>query len=245
MLACASGSLPWCSCAVEALGDTPGDGPQVIVHALKAQRGKMGRRTIWAIVVLVAGYVMLQMVADVGAAKIAQIGAITLPAGTFVYAVTFTWRDLIHKKLGREWARAAIIAAAGCNVAMVLYFQFAIALQPAGFWPLQEAFAATLGVVWRIAVASIAAEVVSELLDTEVYHALRRRFTGRWQFMRVLGSNAVSLPLDSLIFAFLAFYGTMPLAALVAVAWGQIVFKGLVTLLSLPGIYLVKERAET
>lgn len=201
----------------------------------------VNKRFIWAAVVLVAGYIMLQMVADVAAAKIAQIGALTLPAGTFVYAITFTWRDLIHKKLGRDWARAAIVAAAGCNVAMVLYFQFAISLKAAEFWPLQEAFAVTLGVVWRIAVASIAAELVSELIDTELYHALMHRFVGKWQFMRVLGSNTVSLPIDSLVFSLGAFWGTMPLAAILAVAWGQIMFKGLVTLISLPGIYLVRE----
>jgi queuosine precursor transporter len=201
----------------------------------------MSKRFVWAAAVLVAGYIMLQMVADVAAAKIAQIGALTLPAGTFVYAITFTWRDLIHKKLGRDWARAAIVAAAGCNVVMVLYFQLAIWLKPAGFWPLQEAYAATLGVVWRIAIGSILAELVSELVDTELYHLLAPRFGGWKQWVRVLGSNAVSLPLDSLVFTLAAFAGTMPLVAILAVAWGQIVFKGLVTLISLPGIYLVKE----
>ena len=201
----------------------------------------MSKKQIWMIVILVGGYITFQLTADVAAAKIVDIAGFTMPAGTFVFALTFTWRDILHKKLGRRWAQASIVTAALCNVFLALYFVFAIRLQPAGFWPLQDSFAATLGVVWRITLASIAAEVVSELIDTEMYQLLAPRTQGSWQFLRVLGSNAISLPVDSLIFGFGAFAGTMPIVAILGIAWGQIVFKGLVTLVSLPGIYLVKE----
>ena len=201
----------------------------------------MSKKTIWLIVVLVGGYVTFQLTADVAAAKIVEIAGITMPAGTFVFALTFTWRDILHKKLGRQWARASIIMAAICNVFLALYFVFAIRLPAAGFWLLQDSFAATLGIVWRITLASIAAEVVSQLIDTEIYQLLAPKTRGPWQFLRVLGSNAVSLPVDSLIFGFGAFAGTMPIGAILGIAWGQIVFKAIVTLVSLPGIYLVKE----
>jgi uncharacterized integral membrane protein (TIGR00697 family) len=202
----------------------------------------MSKKQIWLIVVLVGGYVTFQLTADVAAAKIIQLAGFAMPAGTFVFALTFTWRDILHKKLGREWARAAIWTAAGCNLFMAGYFVFAIGLPPAVFWSNQGAFAATLGIVWRITIASIVAEVVSESIDTEMYHLLAPRTPGKWQFLRVIGSNLVALPVDSLVFGTLAFAGTMPLTAILAVAWGQIVFKSLVTLISLPGIYLVKER---
>lgn len=200
------------------------------------------RKTIWTIVGLVGGYIMLQLVADVAAVKIVDIWGLTMPAGTFIFAVTFTWRDMLHKRLGKEWARAAIVIAAICNLIMVGYFLFAIELPAAVFWGSQESFHAVLGVVWRVALASIAAEVVSELVDTEVYHVLAKRLTGQWQGGRVLGSNLISLPVDSLIFTVLAFGGTMPVSGLWAIAKGQIVFKGIVTLISVPGIYVVPER---
>lgn len=203
----------------------------------------MTKKTIWTIVGFVGGYIMLQLVADVATAKIVDVWGLTMPAGTFIFAVTFTWRDMLHKRLGKEWARAAIVVAALCNLVMVGYFLFAIELAPAVFWPSQAAFEATLGVVWRIALASIAAEVVSELVDTEVYHVLADRFTGRWQGFRVLGSNAVSLPIDSLVFTALAFGGTVPVSGLWAIAKGQIVFKALVTLVSVPGIYAIPEKS--
>lgn len=201
----------------------------------------MTKRQIWLIVGLIGGYVALQLIADITAAKIVEVWGITIPAGTFVFALTFSWRDMLHKRLGREWAQAAIVVAALCNLGMVLYFIFAIALPPASFWPNQEAFARTLGVVWRIAVASILAELVSELVDTEVYHRLAPHFGGAHQWVRVAGSNLIATPIDSLLFGTLAFGGALPLGAILGIAWGQTLFKWLVALVGIPGIYLVAE----
>mgnify|MGYP000899320199 CR=1 FL=1 len=200
------------------------------------------KKPAFVVTALVGVYVALQLIADVTAVKIVEVAGVTLPAATFIFAITFTWRDMIHKRLGREWARAAIWTAAIANVGMALYFVFVINLPSAVFWGNQEALAAILGVVPRITIASILAELVSELLDTEVYHWLVERIPTRHQWARVLGSNAISLPVDSIIFVGFAFGGTMPVAALVSVAVGQIVFKGLVTLVSLPLIYAVPER---
>lgn len=200
------------------------------------------RKHVWFIVILVAGYIALQLIADVAAAKIVEISGYTFPAGTFVFALTFTWRDMLHKRLGKEWARAAIVTAAGCNLFMVGYFTWIIDLPVPVFWPNQAAFEATLGIVWRIALASIVAELVSELADTEVYHILIDRIPERHQWARVLGSNLVSLPLDSLVFTTLAFGGDLPVHALWNLAKGQIVFKAIVTVISLPAIYTIPKR---
>jgi len=100
-----------------------------------------------------------------------------------------------------------------------------------------------LGPVWRIVSASIVAELVSELVDTEVYHFWVTRITRRFQWARVLSSNAVSVPLDSLIFCWAAFGGLMPAATVWSIFLSNIIVKGLVSLLSLPAIYIVNERS--
>ncbi len=200
------------------------------------------RTPVFAIVILVGIYVALQLIADVTATKIVDIGGITLPGGSLVFALTFTWRDMLHKRLGKEWAQAAIWTAAIANVGMAAYFLLTINLPSAQFWGGQDAFVQTLAIVPRITIASIIAELVSELIDTEVYHRLMHRVSERHQWARVLGSNAVSLPIDSLIFGAIAFLGTMPLAGISAIVLGQVVFKAVVTLVSLPMIYFVPSR---
>jgi len=205
----------------------------------------MSKKPVYLITFLVGVYIALQMIADVAAVKMVTLFGVTLPAGTFVFAVTFTWRDMLHKRLGREWARAAIIAAGFINVGMVLYFLLSIELPGAVWWEGQEAFASVLGIVPRIAIASIISELISELVDTEVYHRLMLRIPERQQYLRVLGSNALSVPLDSIIFGTLAFGGTMALGGLVSIWIGQIVFKYIVATVSIPLVYMVKETTET
>jgi hypothetical protein len=101
-----------------------------------------------------------------------------------------------------------------------------------------------LAPVWRIVIASIVAEVVSELLDTEMYHVWVTRVTHRYQWARVLTSNSLSIPVDSLIFCWGAFGGVLPAATVWSIFWANVLVKGLTTLISLPGIYLVKDNAE-
>ncbi|MGD1996344.1 MAG: queuosine precursor transporter [Anaerolineae bacterium] len=195
-------------------------------------------------VLIVAAYTAAQMLSDVLSLKIALVAGISVDVGTFTYPFTFTLRDLVHKLLGRTAARTVIIAAGVINIAMAGLFAFAAWLPPDPNWRFQQEFASVLGPVWRIVVASIAAEVISELTDTEAYHLWVTRVTRRFQWARVLVSNAISIPLDSLIFCWGAFGGILPTATVWSIFSANLLIKGAVTLVSLPGIYLVGEREE-
>jgi uncharacterized integral membrane protein (TIGR00697 family) len=192
-------------------------------------------------VLVVAAYTGAQMLSDVLSLKIAQVAGFSIDAGTFIYPFTFTLRDLVHKLLGRGAARTVIVAAGVINLVMAGLFAFAAWLPADPTWELQREFAAVLTPVWRIVVASIVAEIVSEFTDTEVYHLWVTRMTHRYQWTRVLVSNSVSIPLDSLIFCWGAFGGLLPAATVWSIFWANVLVKGIVTLVSLPGIYLVPE----
>ena len=214
----------------------------------------MKKSTIWIVVALTGLYFACQIIADVSATKLVEMWGIVLPAGSMIFAVTFTLRDMIHKRLGRSWARICIVLAAVFNLLMAGYFLLVAALpSPVWFQAEAEAWNAIFTFVPAIVLGSIIAELVSELLDTEVYHSWKKYAEDRWhtpQWMRVLVSNAVSLPVDSFIFALFAFvllpplFGAeaLPLAAAWAIVGGQIVFKAAVTLVSMPLIYLVPEK---
>jgi hypothetical protein len=194
---------------------------------------------------VIAAYVAAQMMADILSLKIAWVAGFSVDAGTFVYPFTFTLRDMVHKLLGRAAARAVILAAAVVNLLMAVLFGFAAWLPADPNWPFQGEFAAVLSPVWRIVIASIAAELVSELTDTEVYHLWVTRVTRRFQWARVLVSNSFSVPLDSLVFTWGAFGGRYASTTVWSIFLSNVIVKGLVTLVSLPGIYLVPGDRET
>ncbi len=118
--------------------------------------------------------------------------------GTLIFGATFTARDYVHR-LGRRYVYAMIAIAAIGSVGLSL----------------------SGPVDWRIVAASVVAIIASETADTEVYQRLLSR---RW-IVRVAGSNAVSIPLDSLTFNVVAFAGVLPWPMLTAIVAGEIIVK--------------------
>jgi uncharacterized integral membrane protein (TIGR00697 family) len=196
-------------------------------------------------IVVISLYIAAQLLSDIASLKITLIAGFSMDAGTFIYPLTFTIRDLVHKRLGKQVARKVIIFAAGINLFMALFFQFTAWLPQDPSWGLGQEFAAVLGPVWRIVIASIVAEVISELLDTEIYHLWQNRITEKYQWMRVLSSNAVSIPVDSLIFCWGAFGFALPHDVVWSIFFSNVIVKGAVTIVSLPAIYLVKDQSKT
>ncbi len=191
-------------------------------------------------IIVISLYIAAQLLSDIASLKITLIAGFSMDAGTFIYPLTFTIRDLVHKRLGKQVARTVIVIAAGINLCMALFFQFTAWLPQDPSWGLGREFAAVLGPVWRIVIASIVAEIISELIDTEIYHLWQNRITEKYQWMRVLSSNAVSIPVDSLIFCWGAFGFSLPHDVVWSIFFANIIVKGAVTIVSLPSIYLVK-----
>lgn len=118
--------------------------------------------------------------------------------GTLIFGITFTQRDRVHRA-GRPWVYAMLITT--------------VILSTLQSW--------LTDVSWRIILASCLAILLAEAADTEVFHHLRQR---SWT-VRVMGSNAVSIPLDTLIFTIVAFAGVFSWGMIWSIVWGDIVAK--------------------
>ena len=193
-------------------------------------------------VLVVAGYIGAQMLSDIASLKIGVVFGLAVDMGTFIYPITFTLRDVVHKQIGRENTRWLIVAAAAINLFMAAYLSWAASVPSDLSWGLGEEFSNILGPVWRIVIASIVAEVVSELLDTEVDHWFVTRITTRYQWLRVLVSNTVSIPVDNLIFAVGAFGWALPWNVVGQIFLINLLVKYGVTVISLPLIYIAPDR---
>lgn len=199
-------------------------------------------RALAGVALVTAAYIAAQILSDIASLRIVLLFGFSIDAGTLVYPFTFTLRDLVHKTAGIRVARKVIVAAGVINLVMAGLFWLVARLPPDLQVGPQLEFGRVLSPVWRIVIASIIAEVASELVDGEVYQLWVNRMGLRHQWLRVLVSNSVSVPLDSALFCSLAFIGRMPFAVVVSIFWANVILKGVVTLVSLPMIYLVRER---
>ncbi|MEO6988770.1 MAG: queuosine precursor transporter [Aquihabitans sp.] len=203
-----------------------------------------------AALISIGVYIGAQVISQVTSLKIGVVLGRAVDMGTFLYPITFTLRDMVHKSAGREAARTMIITSALVNLFLAAYLAWTVSIESDADWGLGAAYAQVLGPIWRIVIASILAMVISELIDTEVYHWWVTKITTRYQWLRVLVSNAVSIPVDNAIFALGAF-ASLPFLRHGALEWSTVwdiflvnlVLKGLVSIVSLPLIYLVPERA--
>jgi len=201
---------------------------------------KPGHAVPCAVIIIVAVYAATQLLADIASLKIGVVFGLAVDMGTFIFPITFTLRDLAHKVLGRRNARILVISAAMINLLAVLYLIGITRVPSDAEWGLGEAYGAIFEPVWRIVMASISAQIISQLINTEVYHWFMTRITRRHQWLRVLVSNTVAIPLDNLIFVLGAWGGLMPAGTLLQIFVFNFVVKYLVMLVSIPLIYTTK-----
>ncbi|HIE25569.1 MAG TPA: VUT family protein [Anaerolineales bacterium] len=194
-------------------------------------------------IILIASYISAQMLSDIASLKIGLVAGFAVDMGTFIYPITFTLRDIVHKVLGKKNTQVLIITAGAINLFMAGYLMWVASVSGDPEWGLTDEFSAILAPVWRIVLASILAEIISEMLDTEVYSWFVNKITRNRQWARVLISNSISVPVDNLIFAVVAFGGVLPWNIVWQIFLFNLIVKYLITLLSLPLIYIVPDRA--
>lgn len=83
----------------------------------------------------------------------------------------------------------------------------------------------------RFILASFIAILCGELADTAIYQKFRHR---SWA-IRVLSSNSVSVPLDTILFTLLAFYGTLSSNEIFQIIYADIIVKYAISLIFIFG----------
>ena len=186
-------------------------------------------------------YVVIGMLSNISSLRIIEVLGISMDAGTLLYPLTFTLRDLIHKKSDKKTSLHVVYIGVVMNLLMFLVF-FIVSKLPADITVgEQKEFGQVLVGSWRIIIASIVAMFIAEIADSQIYQWYADKFK-KYQFMRVLTSNFISVPLDSIIVTLIAFYGVMPTSVLVSITIVNIAIKYIITLITVPSIYLAKEK---
>ncbi len=161
---------------------------------------------------IVGLYIFGVMTAELLGAKtfpVATIGSFHLNAtiAIFVMPLLFTLTDVVVEVFGRERARSMVFTGLITIALLFLYLQLATHLPPSKFASKTEsAYDAIFGASARIALASLAAFAISELLDVAIFSKLRQQMGKQGLWLRNNLSNFVSQLADSTVFIVLAFY---------------------------------------
>jgi uncharacterized integral membrane protein (TIGR00697 family) len=177
-------------------------------------------RLSWRFVAIAAFFVTALVVSNVIAVKLVEVSGRVFPAGLVVFPLSYILGDVLTEVYGFRAARAVIWLGFACNLMAVLAIQAAMALPAAPFFGDDEAYDKILGTTWRLFLASLAAYLVGELVNSAVLARMKVATGGRFLWARTIGSTVVGEGLDSAIFVTLAFAGTgTPLVDPILTTW--------------------------
>lgn len=172
--------------------------------------------------------------------KTVQLFGLTTTLGNVLYASVFLATDMLGELYGKAEAKRGVLLGFTVLVLATVYMQIALAFTPTGDDFAQPHLEAIFGVLPRIALASMAAYLVSQLHDVWAFHFWKSRTGDSMLWLRNNASTLVSQLLDSSIFCVVAFWGVFPGPVLLEIMFTTYAFKSFVALLDTPFLYLAR-----
>lgn len=184
-------------------------------------------------------FVAVLLISNVASSKITQIGSLSLDGGTFLFPLTYIFGDILTEVYGFKKARKIIWLGVFANLLMALTFMVVGLLPSAPDWPNQASYMAILGWTPRIVLASIVAYFAGEYSNSVILSKLKVITSGRWLWIRTIGSTLVGELIDSLLFVSIAFWGVLPNELLIALIISNYLFKTGVEIVFTPLTYVI------
>lgn len=153
---------------------------------------------------LLAVFCAVFLISNITAQKGVELGPLITDGAFFLFPISYVIGDVIAEVYGFKTARRAVFTGFGIAVVAVVSFYIAIWLPPAGFYDMQDTFAAVLGLLPRVVVASLTGYVVGQLLNAWVLQKMKDRFGRGNLWARLIGSTVVGEFADTLLFCSIA-----------------------------------------
>jgi hypothetical protein len=154
--------------------------------------------------VLLALFTTIFVLSNIVSTKGVQVGPLVMDGAFFLFPAAYVIGDVISECYGFRAARRAVWTGFLAMIIAVSTFYVAILLPAASFYEGQAAFAATLGLVPRIVVASLSGYAAGQLLNAWLLTLMKDRLGERGLWKRLLGSTVVGEFGDTLIFCLIA-----------------------------------------
>lgn len=182
-------------------------------------------------------FVTLLVVSNIIASKIIMVGELFAPAAVLCYALTFAISDTLAEVWGKEKTKFVVRVGLIVSIISAIMIKLAIIMPAAPFWESQEEYSFILGSNLRIVFASMIAYLVSQHHDVWAFHFWKNKTNGKYLWVRNNLSTLFSQIIDTVIFIFVAFYGTG--APIVTMIISQYVIKLVIALADTPIVYLM------
>ncbi|MBK5396769.1 queuosine precursor transporter [Pseudomonas sp. TH39(2020)] len=150
---------------------------------------------------------------------------LVIPPAVFLYPLTFLVVDLLNETYGLKLARKALLFAFSSNALIVLLMNAVIYLPGLPGWKLDAPYAEVVTHVSSVLVASSVSFLFSEYVNSYLLCKIKELTNSRFLFLRVFLSTFFAVIIDSILFCYIAFYGTMQNSDILHMIYAQIAIK--------------------
>lgn len=161
-------------------------------------------------------FIAVILISTIASTKITQFGPFIFDAGTILFPLSYVIAGIITEIYGLKRVEFLIFVGLIVQIIASLTFWIVGQLPPQADWHNQEAYLTILGVVPRIAIASIIAYAIGELFHVRFLSFLKKRAKRVSLSARTGLALIVAQAIDTAIFSTLAFAGTMSFDSLLA-----------------------------
>lgn len=183
------------------------------------------------------------LLGNIAVCKCVDLFGLSTTAGNVLYASTFLVTDILSEKYGKKEAHKAVMYSFSVMLLWLLGTQLILLFTPNANDYINESLKVVFGLVPRITIASLVGFICSQNIDVVLYHFIWKK-TGDNKsklWLRNNGSTLISQLIDTVIFAFLAFFGTYPTNVFVSILVTTYLFKAIVALADTPFIYIARK----
>ena len=184
-------------------------------------------------------YIAFQLISDVTAGKIIQLGIFTVSATVLYFPITYIFADILTEVYGYAKARSVVWQAFLASVIAGLIYQLVVWLPPAMGFDANDAYTRVLGSVPRILIGGWVAVWVGGIINDYVLAKMKIWTNGKYLWMRTIGSTIVGEGANTFLFYTIALSGILPSNLLVSSILSGWLLKVLVETVLTPVTYVV------
>lgn len=184
-------------------------------------------------------YIAFQLISDVTAGKIVQLGIFTVSATVLYFPITYIFSDILTEVYGYAKARSVVWQALLASVIAGLIYTLVVWLPPAVGFDANDAFDRVLGSVPRILIGGWIAVWVGGILNDYILAKMKVWTNGKHLWLRTISSTIVGEGANTILFYIIALYAVIPNNLLVSSILAGWLLKTLVEIVLTPVTYYV------
>lgn len=183
------------------------------------------------------------LLGNIAVCKCVDLFGASTTAGNVLYASTFLVTDILSEKYGRKEAARSVKYSFSVMLLWLVGTQLILLFTPNANDYINGSLQVVFGLVPRITIASLLGFICSQNIDVVLYHFIWNKSGGNKKklWLRNNGSTLISQAIDTVIFTFIAFWGTYPTNVFFSILITTYVFKAIVAFLDTPFAYLARK----